>query len=75
LLTIKSFALDNSLDFPKNIAINYRALAQVTSSQQLLAFQSPSVSNTLHKMEQLQIGLKVDGDLIQQIKEASAFAK
>jgi len=28
LLTIKSSALDTSLDFPKNIAINYRALAQ-----------------------------------------------
>jgi len=27
LLTIKSSALDNSLDFLKNIAINYRALA------------------------------------------------
>jgi hypothetical protein len=29
LLTIKSSALDNSLDFLKNIAINYRALAHL----------------------------------------------
>jgi len=29
LLTIKSCALDNSLDFPKNIAINYRAASQL----------------------------------------------
>ena len=31
LLTIKSFAFDNSLDFPKNIAINYRALAHFSA--------------------------------------------